>query len=144
MNRMPAYKPKESIEGEKVSGDSRDPLRFQRVQSVNGIRCYIFKAEFNVHAQIIDALPPGVAKIDENALTHPGEKLSGDTVVITSLSKKFSLTLESNFTATHSGNTWGFSKQTNVRVITPRQQLIDAMRKRLNSRQIGSNTASLA
>jgi hypothetical protein len=139
---MPAYKPKDSIEGEKVSGDSRDPLRFQRIQSVNGVRCYIFKAEFNVHAQIINTLPPGVAKIDENALTQPGEKLGGDTVIITSLSKKFSSALESNFTATHSGNTWDFSKQTNVRVITPRQQLIDAMQKRLNIQPIGNNTPS--
>jgi hypothetical protein len=128
---MPAYNPKESIEGEKILGDSRDPLRFQRIQKINGKKRYIFKAEFNVHARIITALPPGAAQIDENALTHQGEKLGSDTAVITSFSKNFSATLEGNFTATHSGNTWDFSSQTNVKVITPRQQIIDAMRKRL-------------
>jgi hypothetical protein len=132
---VPAYNPKESIEGEKISGDSRDPLRFQRVQKINGRKLYIFKAEFNVHAQIAGVLPSGTAKIDENALTQLGEKLSSDTAVIASLSKNFSSVLESNFTATHSGNTWEFPKQTNAKVITPRQQIINAMRKRLIGEQ---------
>jgi hypothetical protein len=138
---VPAYNPKESIEGEKISGDSRDPLRFQRIQKINGEKLYIFKAEFNVHAQITDALRPGAARIDANALTQQGEKLSCDTAVITSLSKNFSPVLESNFTATHSGNIWKFSKQTNVKVITPRQQIIDAMQKRINA-QTGNDSVS--
>lgn len=130
---MPAYSPKESIEGEKISGNSRDPLRFQRTQKINGEKCYIFKAEFNVHANITSPLSSGAVKIEKGALTEPGEKLGADTAVITSFSKNFSSALESNFTATHSGNTWEFSKQTNVKVITPRQQIINAVRKRLDA-----------
>jgi hypothetical protein len=139
---VPAYNPKESIEGEKISGDSRDPLRFQRMQKINGKKRYIFKAEFNVHAQITNALPPGAAKLDENALTQLGEKLGSDTAVVTSLAKNFSSVLESNFTATHSGNTWEFSKQTNVKIITPRQQIVNAIRKRLDVRPTDDYTPS--
>jgi hypothetical protein len=130
---MPVYNPKESIEGEKISGDSRDPLRFQKAQKINGKKCYIFKAEFNVHAQITGPLPPDATKIDADALVRLGENLSSDTAVITSFSKNFSSGLESNFTATHSGNTWKFSKQTNVKVVTSRQQIINAAQKRLRA-----------
>jgi hypothetical protein len=133
---MPAYRPKESIEGEKIFGDSRDPLRFQRIQQINGKKCYVFKAEFNVHAEIGAALPSGTGKIDENALTEPGEKLGSDTAIITSLCQKFSSVLKSNVTSTHSGNTWNFSKQTNVKVITPRQQIINAKEKRLDAQPV--------
>jgi hypothetical protein len=101
------------------------------MQKINGKKYYIFKAEFNVHARIANPLALNAAKIEEKALTEPGEKLSCDTAVITSVSKNFSSALESNFTATHSGNMWEFSKQTNVKVITPRQQIINAIRKRL-------------
>jgi hypothetical protein len=128
---MPAYNPGESIEGERISGDSRDPLRFQRTQQINGKKCYIFKAEFNVHAEITAPLSSGTPLIDENALTQPGEKLGGDSAVITSSCNKFSSALRSNFTSTHSGNTWKFSEQTNVKIITPRQQIINAVQKRL-------------
>jgi hypothetical protein len=139
MGQMPAHSPRESIEGESISGDSRDPLRFQRTQKVNGQKQYVFKAEFNVHAQITNTLPLGAAKIDENAFTQLGEKLSSSTAVITSLSKKFSPRLESNFTATHSSNTWEFSKQTNVKVITPRQLVINAIEKRLRTQSTGNS-----
>jgi hypothetical protein len=127
------YNPKESIEGAKIAGDSRDPLRFQRVQKINGQKCFIFKAEFNVHAAIESPLPPGTSQIDDNALTSTGDKLSGDTAIITSLSKNFAGALERNFTATHSANTWEFTKQTNVKVVTPRHQIIQAMQKRLGA-----------
>jgi hypothetical protein len=130
---MPAYSHNESIEGERISGDSRDPVRFQRTQKILGEKRYIFKVEFNVHAKIAKSLLPGTVKIDVDALTHSGETLSSDTAVVTSFSKTFSSALESNFTATHSGNTWEFSEQTNVKVITPRQQIIDAMQKRLST-----------
>jgi hypothetical protein len=129
---MPAHRPNESIEGEKISGDSRDPVRFQRIQRLSGRKCYIFKVEFNVHAEISVPLT-SATKIDEKALTGPGEKLSSDTAVITSFCQKFSSTLKSNFTSTHSVNIWDFAKQTNVKVITPRQQIINAMQRRLDT-----------
>jgi hypothetical protein len=130
---MPAHSPGSSIEGERIAGDSRDPLRFQRVQKINGKKHYIFKAEFNVHAKISESLPPEAVRIAEDALTGLGETLSCDAAVITSLSKNISSSLKSNFTATHSVNTWEFDKQTNVKVITPRQQIINALQKRFAS-----------
>jgi hypothetical protein len=136
---MPAYKHNESIEGEKISGDSRDPLRFKRIQKIRGKKHYIFKAEFNVHAKITSSLPSDTVPIDKNALIKPGDSLSCDTAVITSTSKNFSSVLESNFTSTHSGNVWEFSKQTNVKVGTPRQQIIDALQKRLDTRLVRSS-----
>jgi hypothetical protein len=101
------------------------------MQMINGKKCYIFKVEFNVHAEIIEPLASGTTQIDQNAFIGFGEKLSSDTAIITSFCQKYSSTLKSNFTSTHSGNTWGFSKQTNIKVVTPRQQIIDAKQKRL-------------
>jgi hypothetical protein len=103
------------------------------MQKINGKRYYIFKAEFNVHAKIASPLAPNTVKIEEKALIEPEEKLGCDAALITSTTKNFSSALKSNFTATHSGNIWEFFKQTNVKVITPRQQIVDAMQKRLSS-----------
>jgi hypothetical protein len=73
---MPAHKPGESIEGLEIQGHSRDPLRFQSTKEINGIKCFVFKAEFNA----------------------------------------FSV--------------WGFIQQTNVKVVTPRQEIVNALYKR--------------
>ena len=129
---MPVYNTNESIEGKKVHVDSRDPLRFQRTRKIEGKDYYIFKAAFNVHAEILADMPLDATKIEPNALIRLGERLGCDTAAITSASRNFSSALKSNFTATHSANAWVFAGQTNIKVITPRQEIIHAIQKRGN------------
>lgn len=128
---MPAYQPGESIEGVRIRGHSRKPLRYQRTYILeNKIKHHIFKAEFNVFAEIDTALVPDAVQLDINALTNVGETLGCDSAIITSLYKKYHSDLGSNVTATHSANLWEFVKQTNVRVTIPREEIINGLNKR--------------
>lgn len=134
---MPAHKPNESIEGDKIYGHSRDPLRSQPVKKINGIKCFIFKAEFDVFAETVIGLMHDTNKIGEAALISKGEKIECDTALIATIAKGrtprqkdlFQKTT-SHVTHTHGANEWEFKQQTNVKVVTPRQQIIDALQKR--------------
>jgi len=61
---MPAHKPGESIEGLEIKGHSRDPLRFLSTKKINGIKCFIFKAEFDVFAEIVAELADETPQIE--------------------------------------------------------------------------------
>jgi hypothetical protein len=140
---MPAHKPNESIEGEKIYGHSRDPLRSQPAKKINGIKCFLFKAEFDIFAKIVIELVPDTHKIDENALITIGEKIECDTALIATIAKGrtprnkdlFRKTT-SHITHTHGANEWESKQQTNVEVITPRQEIINALHKRKENIQI--------
>ena len=141
---MPAHNINESIEGLKIKGYSRDPIRSQSMKRISGKRYLILKAEFNVSAEIDKILQKGTNYIDVNALKEKGDRLSCDTAMITTLAKKqtpksvkISQKLKSNVTATHSSNEWCFGCHTNIKVITPRQEIINAIEKR--NRSIESN-----
>jgi hypothetical protein len=124
---MPAHKPCESIEGLKIQGHSRDPLRSKPVKKINGIKYFIYKAEFNVFAEIIVGLVPDTLpgkKIDEKALTADGETLGCDTALITTLAKSRTQKVVSHVSHTHGASEWEFQEQTNVKVVTPRQEVI--------------------
>lgn len=130
---MPAHKPGESIEGLKIQGHSRDPLRSKPVKRINGIKYFIYKAEFNVFAEIIvglalDTLPD--KKFDEKAFTAEDETLGCDKALITTIAKSRTQKVVSHVSHTHGANEWEFQEQTNVKVITPRQEIIDALQKR--------------
>jgi len=155
---MPAHKPNESIEGEKIRGNSRDPLRYLRNVKTNGKTCCLYKAAFNVFAKIEEALitgtplldtdtesNAGIDKIVPKPLTDVGESISCDTAIITSIEriKPSKESLVSNFTATHSTNTWEFRKQTNVKVVTPHQAIVNALQQRKVSFQSSAVIGSL-
>jgi hypothetical protein len=134
---VPAHKPGQSIEGEKISGHSRDPLRSQPAKIVNGVKCFFFKAEFNVVAEITVELAHDTPQIDDNALITKGEKLGCNSALIAIIAKtptprQRDLFQEpaSHVSHTHGANMWESKQQTNVKVITPRQEIIDALQKR--------------
>jgi hypothetical protein len=142
---MPAHNPNESIEGLKISGNSRDPLRYQRDQKNNGKKCSIYKAEFDVFAKIDEKLTDEnylFYEIKEHSddtdekipepLTELGEKIDCDSAIITSIEKrrKIKQSLTSNFSATHGTNKWAFNKQTNIKVRTPSQEIVNALKNR--------------
>lgn len=143
---MPAHKPNESIEGEKIYGHSRDPLRSQPAKKINGIKCFLFKVEFDVFAKIVIKLIPDAhkhKKIDENALTTIGEKIECDTALIATIAKgrtprnkDLFQQISSHITHTHGANEWESKQQANVKVITPRQEIINALHKRKENIQI--------
>jgi hypothetical protein len=140
---VPAHKQGESIEGEKIYGHSRDPLRSQPVKKINGTKCFLFKAEFDVFAEIVVGLAHGAQQIDESALLTKGEKIECDTAQITTSAKGrtprqkdlFQKTT-SHITHTHGANEWEFKQQTNAKVLTPRQEIINALQKRNENIQI--------
>jgi hypothetical protein len=130
---MPAHKPGESIEGLKIQGHSRDPLRSNPVKKINGLKYFVYKAEFNVFAEIVAGLSPDILpdkKIDKNALIIEGETLGCDTALITTIAKDRTQKIVSHVSHTHGASEWDFKQQTNVKVVTPRQEIIDALQKR--------------
>jgi len=134
---MPAHKPGESIEGLKIQGHSRDPLRYQRPVKINGIKCFLFKAEFNVFAELIIELTHGTQQIDENALIVKGETIGCDTALITTIAsartprqRDLFQEITSHVSHTHGASEWESKQQTNVKVVTPRQEIINALQKR--------------
>jgi spore germination protein GerM len=103
------------------------------------IKYYFSKAEFNVFAEIIIELEHGTKQIEKNALIIKGETLGCDTALIKSISRthtpnKINLDQKqaSHVTHTHGANIWTFNQHTNVKVVTPRQQLINANKKRVD------------
>jgi len=137
---MPAHKPGESIEGIEIQGRSRDPLRLQSTRLINGIKCFCFKAEFNVFAEIVVELLKETPQIEANALTTKGESLGSDTVFIATIAKTRTprqrdlfQKIVSNASYKHGASVWGSKQQTNVKVITPRQEIVNALQKRFCS-----------
>lgn len=135
---MPAHQLGESIEGMSIEGHSRDPLRSKPAKKINGVKCFVFKAEFNVFAEIIVGLANNVlpnAKIEALTLTAKGETLGSNTAVITSITKAHTphgiyQKHVSHVSHTHGANVWAFNQQTNVKVVTPRQEITDVLHKR--------------
>jgi len=147
---VPAHKPGESIEGLEIQGHSRDPLRSQPTRKINGKRCFVFKAEFNVFAEIIIELTCGTKLIDVNALITKGETIGCDTALITTIAsgrtprlKGLTQKTTSNVTHTHGANEWDFKQQTNVKVVTPRQIIVNAQQKRKGNLQSNAVIGSL-
>jgi hypothetical protein len=131
---MPAHKPNESIEGLIIQGHSRKPIRSMPAKKISGMKCFIFKVEFNVFAEIVSALESKVPQIYKDALITIGETLGSDTALIATVAKtripNYSQNLISHGSHTHGANEWKFKEHTNAKVITPRQEIINALEKR--------------
>jgi len=147
---MPALKPGESIEGLEIQGHSRDPLRSLSTKKINGIKCFIFKVEFDVFAEIVVDLAKGTSQIDINALTTKGEILRSDTALITIIAKTRTPRQKDLFqnvvphvSHKHGASVWGSIQQTNVKVVTPRQEIVNALQKRYDNNQINDTIPSI-
>jgi thioredoxin reductase len=78
--------------------------------------------------------------IDINALTAKGERLGSDTVFIATIAKTRTPRQRdlfqdnvSHVSHKHGANIWGSKQQTNIKIITPRQEVINAFQKRRNN-----------
>ena len=130
---MPVHKQGDSIEGLKIQGHSRDPLRSKPVKKINGLKYFIYKAEFNVFAEIAAGLSPDMLpnkKIEKDALIKEGETIGCDTALITTIAQNRTQKTVSHVSHTHGASKWEFKQQTNVKVVTPRKEIIDALQKR--------------
>jgi hypothetical protein len=130
---MPAHKSGESIEGLRIEGHSRKPLRSKPVQKIHGQKHFGYKVEFNVFAKIAAGLSPDMVpdkKIEKDALITEGETLGCDTAVIITIAKDRTQKAVSHVSHTHGANTWEFKQHTNIKVITPRKEIMDALQKR--------------
>jgi hypothetical protein len=122
--------PGDSIEGEIIDGMSRKPVVYKNIELINGIKCYVFVAGFNVKAGIKAELSTNSKKIYENSYTGIGEDVSCDRAVIASVKNKYSARKESNASGTHSAFGWSYPNQTNVKIITSHKEIPDALAKR--------------
>jgi hypothetical protein len=131
---MQAQKSGESIEGLKIQGYSRDPIRSKPTKKINGIRYFRVKAEFDVFAEIVSVLAKGTVPIDANALTTIDDTLRSDTASITIIAKTrnlhFSQKLESRVSHRHGAHKWEFKDHTNVKVDTHCEEIVNALEKR--------------
>jgi hypothetical protein len=123
-------RPKESIEGKKVKGHSRDPLLYQGKENSNGIDCYRFIASFDVRSSISQALEAETVKIRPTAHVGLGDELVCARAVILSVKNKYSGSPRSNVSATHGANSWSYPSQTNVQVIRSHEEIQAGMEKR--------------
>jgi hypothetical protein len=125
------HKPGESVEGLEISGNSRDPIRYLRSVKLNEKTCNMYKAEFNVSATVGIGLT-NEKKFIDTAFTDTGDSISCQSAIIINAGKlnRYNEGLKSNATATHGTNEWLFKKQTNAKIITPRDDVVKAIEKR--------------
>ncbi len=123
----------ESIEGLSVDGNSRDPLLYRGIFRYKDRYCHRFIASFNIKSKIVSQITDEmlkskkVIKIEENACCDLSDELICDKAIIHSLDKKYSSTLKSNISATHSASSWHFPKQTNVKIDRSHQEILNAI-----------------
>jgi len=104
----------ESIEGKKIEGSSRNPLRFRGEEQIgDGPINYIFSASFNVRAMIAEGVEGPL--LIENAYLQVGAELICQKATIRSVKnrKKEKVKMASS---THQATFWTFSQQTNVQI----------------------------
>lgn len=119
----------QAIEGEKVSGHSRHPLRTYGLWIENGVRCEKYVAEHNVRGRAtVAAMPPPI--FVPGAVLDPSEEVICERAVVFSLDSKPGTSVE-KASHRHQANHWRFSKRTAVLV----QRAHDGIRQALARRQ---------
>lgn len=120
------------IEGEKVEGTSRHPIKNRGMVQVNGKRCHRFMADMNIRAQIAEELPVGMLddeRLDSDAVTKKDAEIICDKAIIHSLTAKYASDVKKG-SATHKTNLWTFRKQTLVTVDRSHEGIGSALAKR--------------
>src|SRR5512140_1215216 len=78
----------QSIEGDAIEGQSRDPLKNRGWMRVNGQRCSTFVATFDVRGEVTRPLAPDAQRIEPDAVTSPGNKVICEKALIHSVKEK--------------------------------------------------------
>lgn len=118
----------QAIEGEKLEGHSRHPLRTMGLTIENGVQCEKYIVEHNVRAQATQqATPPPL--FVPGAILDPTQEVICEMAVIFTLDKKPS-TKVAKGSHTHKASHWAFSKRTAVLV----QRAHEAIRQAIATR----------
>lgn len=110
----------EAIEGAKISGQSRKPLRAKGTEVRNGINCAVFMAEFDVGSKVEESLAPSARKIIDSSLTQENDSLLCRKAFIYTLKPRRMSEEVSHGSSTHKTNKWRFSSHTAVQIDQPR------------------------
>ncbi len=146
------YQSHEGIEGDKVDGHSRNPLKPRGPSRFHGILCTRYTASFDVVAKITDRLsedpfytpPSEINESDETRqklLTDLGDSIKCDKVIIHTLAKGNRINCVAAASATHQAQFWDFNRHTHALIEVPHEQLVNAIEK---SRQTLERTAARA
>jgi len=120
------------IEGKKLSGDSRDPIRNRGLCRINNKEYHSFIANDNSNAVIIQSLS------NEEPISQTSSRLVNDNISnvaqisLYSTSNKYTHSVE-NKTGRHKTNCWDFKKHTLAKISKPNPTTINSMQKRLKN-----------
>ena len=118
-----------AIEGAKVDGSSRNPLKNRGLWFRAGRRMHQFVASFNVKAEIRTELKHDVARIEPNAQTDSKSEIRCERALICSLDISPAQSV-GPCSGTHKASLWAFSKQTAVIIDQAHQEFVNAQAKR--------------
>ncbi len=123
-----------SIEGKKISGQSRKPLVITTgiemcIGDDENIPVYKFKAKFDVRATVLEEITSNCSKIIEDSIIILDSEVICEDAVVYSLTKNYTPKL-SKGSATHQSNFWNFSKQTAIEILKSHIELKNSKEKR--------------
>lgn len=127
---MPDHtEPNCAIEGDAVSGHSRDPLINRGLKYYNNQTVHRFKASFDIRTGIKRVLSEGTEKIEPDAFCGADDRIICETALIHSIKQRYSHRLVQG-SAAHRANSWDFPFQTSVKIICGHQEIINAIQRR--------------
>ena len=140
----------EKIPPEKLKEEVNLLLRFTDLPFDSEDISEILNCPIDVFAKIIVGLAEKSPQIEPSALTTKGEILDSDTVFIATIAKTrtprhrdlFQKTI-SNASHTHGATQWMKKQQANVKVVTPHQEIVNALNKRYNGNQSNAITQGI-
>lgn len=120
----------DAIEGKKVEGHSRKPLKYLGLFPQNGVMCHRFSAKFDVKAEITEPVreEDGTRRIDPRASIDPADTIVARDAFVHSLERRHQDDLAPG-SARHQATFWRFPKQTAVRVSLAHQEIQNARDK---------------
>jgi hypothetical protein len=118
------------IEGAKVKGHSRHPLRKGGMKLLESGRVGTYYAEHNVRAEVVECCSESEPVIVTPANRSVGDEVSCEKAVIYTSARKPASEEVLPTTGTHKANHWKFVKPTHVRVVLPHPQIANAIAKR--------------
>lgn len=118
----------QAIEGDKIRGHSRMPLKNRGLQQHNGNLVYRFVASFDVKSHIDKVLSLPNPQFEPNASISQQDKIVCQNALIHSSKSKYSSQV-SKGSSTHKTNAWSFPQHTSVTITRSHQEIANAILK---------------
>ena len=136
--------PNTGIEGKKICGQSRDPLKYTRMLRIVEHRLHEYKDSFNVKSRISEALGLGEQRIDPDLSLNPADEVDCDCGLIRTKKAKFSQCVRAS-SGRHQSNFWDFNNHSTFTITKPHHEIYNAIQKRkiklLQDNQIETNAS---